>query len=78
MEVNWLVLQLLWSKLLICLCIFCVCMYNNIKYNNNNNNSSEIHEIIIYTDRGIAARRLDLVLVDKMARCTKIIDIACG
>ena len=36
-----------------------------------------LYDFNIYTDRGIAARRPDLVLVDKMARCTKIIDIAC-
>ena len=29
------------------------------------------------TDRGIAARQPDLALVDKKARCTKIIDIDC-
>ena len=36
-----------------------------------------LYDFNIYTDHGIAARRPDLVLVDKMARCTKIIDIAC-
>ena len=36
-----------------------------------------LYDFNIFTDHGIAARRPDLVLVDKVARRTKIIDIAC-
>jgi len=36
-----------------------------------------LYDFNIYTDRGITARRPDLVMVDKMTKCTTIIDVAC-
>ena len=50
-------------------------MSSLLENNNNNNNNNNFKNI--FTDHGIAARKPDLVLVDKVARRTKIIDIAC-
>jgi len=36
-----------------------------------------LYDFDIYTDHGITARRPDLVMVDKMTRCTTVIDVAC-
>ena len=43
----------------------------------DNSSYKLLYDFNIFTDHGIAARRPDLVLVDKVARRTKIIDITC-